>query len=173
MTVEVFEAVRTVLAVRAYEDKPLPADAIERIVQAAHLSGSSRNGQPWHFVAVDDRETLDAMAERAPSGPYLREAPLAVAVAVEESPYALADTGRAIQSMILTAWSEGIGSNWVGFQGSLDAVNEVIGLPSELQLVAIISFGYPTARLGKGKKNRRPFDEVVHRGRYGVPFTQT
>ncbi|TMB70932.1 MAG: nitroreductase, partial [Chloroflexi bacterium] len=53
---EVFEAVRTVLAVRQYQDKPIPPEIMRRIVEAAHLSASSMNRQPWHFIAVDDRD---------------------------------------------------------------------------------------------------------------------
>ena len=52
---EVFEAVRTVLAVREFQDKPVPPETARRIVEAARLSGSAANRQPWHFIAVDDR----------------------------------------------------------------------------------------------------------------------
>ncbi len=52
---EVFDAVRTVLAVREFQDKPVPPDAARRIVEAAWLTGSAANRQPWHFIAVDDR----------------------------------------------------------------------------------------------------------------------
>jgi nitroreductase len=168
---DVFEAVRTVRAVRAYEGRPVPADALRRILDSAHLTASSRNGQPWHFIVLQDREKLERIAKLAGSGPYIAQAPVAVAVAMEESPYAVSDTGRAIQSMMLTAWSEGIGSNWVGFEGTLDEVAPLLGLPPELQLVAVVPFGYPTARLGRGKKRRRPFDEVVHLETYGSPFS--
>ncbi len=52
---EVFEAVRTVLAAREFQDKPVPPDAARRIVEAAGLTGSAANRQPWHFIAVDGR----------------------------------------------------------------------------------------------------------------------
>jgi nitroreductase len=167
---EVFEAVRTLLAVRAYQDKPIPADAVRRIVEAAHLTASSRNGQPWYFVVVQDRETLKRLGELARSGPYVAQAPMAVAVAMEDSQFNVSDASRAIQSMMLTAWSEGIGSNWVGWLGTLDEINPVLGLPPELKLIAIVPFGYPVAKIGRGKKNRRPFDDVVHHERYGQSF---
>jgi nitroreductase len=168
---DVFEAVRTVLAVRAYEDRPVPPAALRRILDAAHLTASSRNGQPWHFIVVQDRAKLQRIAALAASGPYIAQAPVAVAVAMEESPYAVSDTGRAIQSMMLTAWAEGIGSNWVGFEDTLDEVAPLLGLPPELKLIAVVPFGYPVAKLGKGKKRRRPFDEVVHGETYGQPFS--
>lgn len=166
----VYEAVSTVLAVRSYEEKPLPADAVRRIVEAAHLTGSSMNRQPWHFVVVDDRAMLQQIGSLASSGPYIAEAAMAVVVVMEESRFAVSDASRAIQSMMLTAWEEGIGSNWVGFHG-LDAVKPLLDIPAEMDILAIIPFGYPTKSLGKGKKNRKPFDEVVHHGQFGQPLT--
>lgn len=60
---EVFDAVRTLLAVRSYLDKSIPADAIRRIVEAGRVTGSSMNGQPWHFIVVQDHETLRKIGE--------------------------------------------------------------------------------------------------------------
>ena len=163
---EVFEAVRTLLAVRAYQDKPIPPEIVQRIAESAHLTASSRNGQPWHFVFVQDPATLKKLGELAKTGPYVGQAPLAVAVAMEDSQYNVSDASRAIQSMMLTAWSEGIGSNWVGWLNMLDDINPVLGLPPDLKLIAIVPFGYPAAKIGRGKKNRRPFNEVVHFDRF-------
>ncbi|MGA2489493.1 MAG: nitroreductase family protein, partial [Anaerolineales bacterium] len=127
---EVFDAVRTVLAVRAYKDKPIPVDAVHKIVEAAWLTASSRNGQPWHFIVVENRETLKKLGALARTGPYIAQVPLAVVVAMDQSPYAVSDVSRAIQSMILTAWSERIGSNWVGFQ-NVDEIKPLLGIPAE------------------------------------------
>jgi nitroreductase len=165
----VFEAVSTVLAVRTYADKPIPPDAVRRIVEAAHLTGSSMNRQPWHFIVVDDRALLRKLGAAAPSGPYIAEAALAVVVVIEPTRFAVSDASRAIQSMMLTAWDDGIGSNWVGFHG-LDAVKPLLAIPDELDLLAIVPFGYPTQTLGKGKKARKPFAEVVHYGQFGQPL---
>jgi nitroreductase len=170
--VDVFEAVRTVLAVREYEDKPVPPDALRRILDAAHLTASSRNGQPWHFIVVQDKAKIQRLATLVASGPYMADAPLVIAVAVEkDSPYGHSDAGRAIQSMALTAWSEGIGSNWVGYEGVLDHIAPELNLPNELSLIGLVPFGYPVKKLGLGKKRRKPFSEVVHSENYGTPFS--
>jgi nitroreductase len=168
--VEVFEAVRTVLATRSYRLMPLPADTVHRIVEAARLTASSMNKQPWHFIVVDERQDLEQLGRLAKTGPYLAEAGMAVAVAIEDTRFSVSDASRAIQSMILTAWSEGIASNWVGFFG-LDPVEKMLGLPAELRLLAIIAFGYDKRSGVKGKKRRKPFDQVVHHGRFGQPFS--
>lgn len=167
---EVFEAVRTVLAVRQYQNKALPPDAVQRIVEAGRLTASSRNGQPWHFIVVEEGETLRKLGALARTGPYIAQAPLAIVVAMEKSPYAVSDASRAIQSMILTAWSEGIGSNWVGFQG-LDEVKPLLGIPKSIDILAIVPFGYAVKALGKGKKKRKPLGEVAHRERFGQSYS--
>ena len=166
---EVFDAVRTALAVRQFQDKPIPAAIVHQIVEAAHLTASSRNGQPWHFIVVQDREMLRQLGALAKTGPYIAQAPLAIIVGMEQSPYALSDASRAIQSMILTAWAQGVGSNWVGFD-NLAEINPVLGIPPEIELLAILPFGYPVANIGKGLKKRRPLSEVAHSERWDQPF---
>ena len=166
---EAFKAVQTVLAVRQYQDKPVSAETVRRIVHAAHLTGSSMNRQPWHFIVVEDRAVLQKMGELAKTGRYIAQAPLAVAVVVEDSPYAVSDASRAIQSMMLAAWSEGVGSNWVGFFG-LEAIKPLLGIPAGLEIFAVVPFGYPLDAIGRGKKKRKPLAEVAHRERFGQSF---
>lgn len=166
---EVFEAVRTALAVRNYQDKPVPPEVVRRIVEAGHLTGSSRNGQPWHFIVVEEREILQQMGALARSGPYIAQAALAIVVVLEKSQFAVSDGSRAIQSMILTAWAEGVGSNWVGFMGPAE-IKPLLGIPEELDILAVLPFGYPAQVTGRGKKRRKPFSEVVHQGQFGQPF---
>jgi nitroreductase len=168
---EVFDAVRTALAVRQFQEKPVPEAIVYQIVEAGHLTASSMNGQPWHFIIVEDKETLRQLGARAQSGPYIAQAPLAIVVGIERSPFAVSDASRAIQSMILTAWAQGIGSNWVGF-GNLKQVNPVLGIPEEIEILAIIPFGYPQASIGKGRKKRKSLREVAHRERWNQPFSQ-
>jgi nitroreductase len=166
---EVFEAVRTVLAVRGYREKPVPAEIVQRIVEAGRLTGSSMNRQPWHFIVVQDRDTLRQLGALAKTGPYTGQAALAIVVVIQRTPFSVSDGSRAIQSMMLTAWSEGVGSNWVGFMGMTE-VKPLLGIPDNLDMLAIIPFGYPARPVGKGKKNRKPLSEVAHLERFGQPF---
>src|SRR5437899_9344517 len=106
---EVFDAVRTVLAVRQFQEKPVPQSLVRHIVEAGHLTASSRNGQPWHFIVVEHKETLRTLGALVSTGPYIAQAPLAIVVGMEHSPYAVSDASRAIQSMILTACAQGVG----------------------------------------------------------------
>src|SRR5947208_5429918 len=112
---EVFEAVRTVLAVRSYKETPVPSNVIRRIVESGRLTGSSMNGQPWHFIVVQNPEMLRQLGRLARSGPYVAQAPLALVVAIARTTYAVSDASRAIQSITLTAWGGAVGATWVGF----------------------------------------------------------
>ena len=166
---EVFEAVRTMLAVRRYQDRPVPEEVTRRIVESGRLTASAANRQPWHFVVVQDRDTLRRLGSLAKSGPYIAEAALAIALVIDRTQFAISDASRAAQSMMLTAWSDGVGSNWVGF-GGLDDAKTLLGIPADLDLLAILPFGYPAVALGRGKKQRKTLSEVAYRDRYGQPF---
>ena len=166
---DAFEAVRTLLAVRSYQSTPVPDALVRKIVEAGRLTGSGMNGQPWHFIVVRDAETLRRLGALASSGPYVAQAPLAIVVATEKSRFAVSDASRAIQSMLLTAWAEGVGSNWVGF-GGLEKVKPALGIPAGLEVFAILPFGYPARAVGKGQKRRKPLREVAHLERYGRPL---
>jgi nitroreductase len=168
---DVFEAARTVLAVREYRGDPVPEDVVRRIVEAGRLTGSSQNGQPWHFVVVTDRDMLRQVAGAVPYGRYGADAALAIAVAAERrSRFGLSDASRAIQSMILTAWAEGVGSNWTGFSGE-EEVRSTLGIPEAYDVVAVVPFGYPARRLGRGRKKRKPLADVASRDRFSQPFS--
>ena len=166
---ETFEAIRTVLAVRAFRDMPIPEDITREIVEAGRLTASSMNGQPWRFIVVENRETLRQLGALAKSGPYIAQAPLAIVVATVASPFDVSDASRAIQSMALAAWSRGVASNWVGFHG-LDAIKPLLGIPADVDVLAIVPFGYPAQPAGAGVKKRKPLGEVVSRERFGEPF---
>jgi nitroreductase len=104
---EVFDAVRTVLAVRNYQDKRVPPEVVRRIIEAGRLTGSSMNRQPWHFIVVENRDTLRQLGALAKTGPYIAQAPPAIVVAIERTMFSVSDASRAIQSMILTAGRKG------------------------------------------------------------------
>lgn len=166
---DTFDVIRTALAVRSFRDTPLPDDIARQIVEAARLTASSMNGQPWHFIVVRNRDTLRQLGALISTGRYIAQAPLAIVVATTASRFAVSDASRAIQSMILAAWSRGVASNWVGFHG-LDAIKPMLAIPDDMDVLAVVPFGYPAQPAGAGRKNRKPLGEVAHSERFGQPF---
>lgn len=166
---DTFEAVRTVRAVRAFRDAPLPDALVREIVEAGRLTASSMNGQPWHFVVVQEQAMLGKIGALATTGHYIAQAPLAIVVGISDSPFGVSDASRAIQSMILAAWSQGVASNWVGFHG-FEELKPLLGIPAEIAILAIVPFGYPAEAVGTGAKKRKPLGEVASRERFGQPY---
>jgi nitroreductase len=166
---EVFEAIRTMQAVRQYQDRPVSEDVLRQVLEAGRPTASGMNAQPSHFIVVQDPETLRQLGSLAKTGPYIAGAPVAIAVAVDRSRLAVSDASRAIHAMPLTAWADGVGGNWVGF-GGLDEAKRLLEIPEELDLLAILPLGYPAAALGRGKKERKPLAAIASRERYGQPF---
>jgi nitroreductase len=168
MATDVFDDVRTVLAIREYQDKGVPVDVVRRIVEAGRLTASSMNLQPWHFIVVQERAQLRELGSLVSTGPYIAGAAFAIVVAYEkESRFGVSDASRAIQSMILTAWESGVGSNWTGF-GGLDEVRSWSGLPDTYEVLAVVPFGYPRGAAGLGRKKRKPLSEIASSGHFGT-----
>jgi nitroreductase len=166
---EVFDAVKTMLAVRSYRSDPIPDEVVTRIVEAARLTGSSQNKQQWSFVVVRDREKLRRLGELASSGRFIADAPLAIAVVVPDSSVGYIDGARATQDMMLVAWEAGIGSNWVG-NVNKEPIQELLGVPEGQMVLTIVPFGYPAKEIGKGNKNRKPLEEIAFEEEYGKSY---
>ena len=165
----VFECVRGRIETREFKPNVVPEAALQKILAAGRWSPSQRNRQPWHFIVVQDKEILKQLAAMAPSGPYLVEAPLAIVVVTEGARAPLIDGTRAISSMQLVAWEEGLGSCWVGGVDR-DGVKRLLDIPEGCELITVLPFGYPTDAAKRLRKRRKPLEQLAHRERFGTPF---
>jgi nitroreductase len=168
---DVFEAIKTMLAVREYQPRPVPDEVVMQIVEAARLTGSARNTQPWHFVVVRERDNLRRLGELASTGPYIANAALAIAILVPERQGGHIDGTRAAQDMMLAAWSAGVGSNWVGHVNTPE-IRRLLQAPEELMVLTVLPFGYPAKPVGVGKKQRKPLAEVASAEYFGNSFAR-
>jgi nitroreductase len=163
---DAFLAIVSRREVREYDGRPLPEDAVRRILEAGRLAGSSRNRQQRRFVVLRDAERV-AAAVWSPGN--IRGAALLVAIVVSgKGPLAL-DAGRAAQNMLLAAHNEGIGSCPNGVSDAA-AMAAAVGVAEGEQVATVLSFGYPVRardpeRRSAGewieRANRKPFGEVV------------
>lgn len=164
----VFDAIRTKRAVRKFEDRPLPEDAVQAILNAGRRSQSSKNEQLWQFIAIRDKAILQALSECGTYAGHLAGAALAVALVIpdpKEKFQTLFDSGQAAAYMQLAAWELGIGSCLASIY-EMQKARDILGFPHELHLDIAISFGYPAdeAKLSAPPKKggRKPLEEMVH-----------
>lgn len=164
---QVWDAIRQKRAVRKFQETPLPDDVVHRILDAGRRSQSSKNSQPWDFIAIRDRETLQQLATTGNFMTHVAGAALCVAIITpgpgERYGWHMFDIGQSASYMQLAAHEMGVGS-CLGTVYQPDAARALLGYPADKQLTIVISFGYPAdeSRQGLGKKGRRDFDEVVH-----------
>jgi nitroreductase len=165
----VAECVRARVEVREFKPDPIPEAVILKILEAGRWSPSQRNRQPWHFIVIRERDTLTQLGAMAPSGPYLADAPLAIAVVTDGARAPLIDGTRAIANMQLVAWEEGVGSCWIG---GLDreGIKRLLNVPERCELITVLPFGYPSEAAKALRKRRKPLAELVHRERFGTPY---
>ena len=168
----VSNAIRLKRAVRKFTDQPLPEEVILAILNAGRRAQSSKNTQPWHFIAITDKTVLKALSECGDYAGHLAGAALGVAILHPdpgEKFQIMFDIGQAAAYMQLAAWELGVGSCLASIYQP-DKARQVLGFPADLHLRIALSFGYPlqdeslTAAPKKG--GRRTFNEMVHREKW-------
>ncbi len=167
---ETWDAITSRRNVRAYADRPIAPQDLDRILEAGRRSPSSVNEQPWDFVVVTGRQRLEALAGVWQYGTHIAGAAAAVALLSPASDdpdgretFAF-DLGQAAMSMMLAAADLGIGSCHSAI-GDQTVARATLGFPDDRECVIILSLGYPATRplAPVVRPNRRAFDDVVHR----------
>jgi nitroreductase len=169
---DVAQAIRTKRAVRKFRDEPLPDEITHAILNSGRRSQSSKNTQPWQFIAVRDRKMLRALSECGTYAGHVAGAALAVVILTPDPAGKISvmfDAGQAAAYMQLAAWELGVGSCLVTFHRAAKA-DEVLGVPREWQAHMGLSFGFPAEdeKLSAAPKKggRKPLEEFVHWDRW-------
>jgi len=174
---DVFEAVKIRRSIRAYRSTPVSKEKLEKILEAARLAPSANNIQPWHFIVVTDPEKRAKLA-KTPFAGFLKEAPVVVVGCGDQkaSPkWFMVDVAIAIQNMVLTATSEGLGTCWVGSFNE-DQVREMLKIPENYRVVALLALGYPREKIDlQGKilhlvRRRKKLERIVSFEEFGRPM---
>ncbi len=157
--------------VRSFADRPIAEGDLDQILEAGRRSPSSQNWQPWDFILVTDREQLRQLARVWRGAGHVADSAATIVVvapaADNEFHRAQFDLGQATMAMTLAAADLGIGSCHAGV-ADMGLARELLGLPGDRDWAFLVSLGYPADRPLTPIKNpkRRPFDDVVHRGRW-------
>jgi nitroreductase len=171
---DVYECIRTRRTVREFKPDPVPDEIVHKILQAGRWTPSSSNTQPWHFVVVRNRETIAAIGQIATQGSFIGRAPLAIAIVMENARRPQLDAGRAIQQMELMAWSEGLGTCFVGLRAAeqQQSIKQLLGIPETMELITVLPFGYrPEGPRAPGTL-RKPMAEIAHSEKFGTAYSR-
>lgn len=165
---DVYSAILTKRAVRKFQDPSLPEDAVHKILNAGRRSQSAKNMQPWHFIAVQDRQKLIALSKCGHFASHLAGAALGVAIITlppEQRFSILFDAGQSAAYMQLAAWEMGIGSCLATIYEP-EKARSLLGFPEEYAINIAISFGYPQddSVITKPPQagGRLPASDVIH-----------
>lgn len=151
------EAINNILSrrsIRRFDQSKRVDDALVKIVlECACAAPSASNYHPWHFVVIDNRETLDSIADLHPFGKMLKTAALAIVVCSETERegkvmrYWEEDCSAAMQNILLSATALGLGSVWLGAKrGDNDLegrLKSLLNVPADIALMAIAAIGWP------------------------------
>jgi nitroreductase len=170
---ETWDAITARRNVRDFDDRPLPRELLERILEAGRRAPSARNRQPWDFVVVTDREQLSELANVSPGAGHVATSAATVALILPDTDEpathdrAQYDLGQATMAMMIAAADLGVGSGHAGVSDR-NLARRLLGLPEDRYAARFIDLGYPADRPLKPIRNpnRRSFDEVIHWGRW-------
>ena len=151
---------------RAFLPRPISDESLRKILQAARMTGSSKNREPNRLVVVRDRATLRSLADMGAWARWLADAAaVIVLVQVERHEF---DAGRCAQNMMVAAWSDGIGSCPAHLPEA--EVGRTLGVPADCHVNRVIGFGYiDPARAAAPRsvaRPRTPLSELVHYDRW-------
>lgn len=170
---DTWDAIRARRNVRSYRPDPLPDGDLQRIAEAGWRSPSASNRQPWDFVIVTDPHRLQELSTVWQGARHIASAPAAIALVAPVPPDERRklldqyDLGQATMAMMLAATDLGIGTGHSAV-GDQDTARAILGVPDDHIVAYLLGVGYPADRplTPITKPDRRPFDEVVHRGRW-------
>jgi len=169
---DILETIKNRRSIRTYKRQDLAQQTLDKLLEAARWAPSAGNVQPWAFVIVTSQKIKQGISLGAFGQKSLEEASIVIIVCADEKRaeqsygsrgktlYCLQDTAAAIQNIMLTAHSLGLGSCWVGAFKE-EEIRKVIRAPKEMRPIALIPIGYPNEN--PAARNRRPLSEITRK----------
>ena len=156
---ETLEAIMSRRSVRRYDERPIPADMVDKIIGAAMCAPSAGNAQPWQFIVIDDKKTLKTITEFSRNSDMAKDAPLAILVCGDKilekhQDYWVQDCSAASMIMILAAHSMGLGAVWTGvypMEAVMEGMKVLLDLPENIIPFSLVVIGYPAEDHHKGR----------------------
>lgn len=159
---ETLEAISRRSSIRRYKAEEVDKVLIEKLVDAGRRAPTARAVEPWEFVVVTERSTLQKLGEVCETGPFIAEAALCIAVYCKDTKYYLEDGCAATENILLACADAGLGACWVAGdkKSYVPEVSLMLEAPGNVKLVSLIAVGWPEGDLEQIKS--RKLEEVIH-----------
>ena len=163
---ELTEAIRKRSSIRDYEDKPVPKDKLNSVLEAARLAPSASNRQRWKFVVVRESERRRALSRATGGQAHVANAPVVIAAVATMPEYVMrsgvpahpVDLAIAVDHMTLAAVDQGLGTCWIG-AFEQEEVKDILKIPEDYRVVVLLTLGFPKTT-GRAKE-RKTIEEIV------------
>ena len=167
---------KTRRSIRAYCDRPVAEDLLQKVLEAARLAPSTFNLQPWRFIVVTDPATRAQLAKLAQDQEFVAKAPVVIVCLGKHYDQAynwmgdkmfLLDVAIAVDHLTLAARAEGLGTCWIGAFPN-DSMKQLLAVPPGFDVVALTPLGFPAAEeLFSAQTERLPMEQIAFRGHFG------
>ena len=165
---EVKEAILRRRSVRSFKEKDIPRELLKDIMGSVRMAPSASNRQDWKFVLVDDSATREKLARAASNQNFVKEAPVVIAGINTERKMmscgvkaGTVDLAIAMDHLTLRAAEEGLGTCWIGAFDQ-EETKEILSVPEDSKVIALMPLGYPTYDLTKENKRRKELEEIIN-----------
>lgn len=166
---DVLEAIKGRRSIRRYKKLPISEEQVTQILEAGRWAPSRGNSQPWKFITLKNVQGRTDLAEAIPTGKFMAEAPLAIAVVVnpKASKHPEQEGAAATQNMLLATHALGLGACWISVYGTgcEEKAKQLLQIPDEEWLLSIVSIGHLAETPEKGRKG---LDEITFADKYGL-----
>ena len=170
------DQIKKVRQARQYLDQPVSDADLQNLLEVAQWTGSSRNTQPWEFIAITDKAVLKQISDIRTPINWVAEAPLAIAIVLNGGSVVSEafDEGRVTERLLVAARLLGIGGGtaWFGDDDQQARGREILGVPEGKISRAVVVLGYPKTtkdhRPNPAQGGRKPLTDLVSINRYGT-----
>lgn len=151
-------------SVRAFQDKNIPKEQLQEIVDVARFAPTARNVQPWEFIVVTDKNKIVELANLGQNAKFMSAAAACIVVFCADTNYFLEDGSAATCNILLAATALGIGSCWIAGDKKPYAqqVNTLLNAPLNMKPISLIALGYPQEENVFKAAQKRELKELLH-----------
>lgn len=164
---DIFEVIEKRRSIRKYKNTEIPQEKLMKVMNAARLAPSAKNLQPWKFILITEENIKQKLVSACRGQKFIAEAPvIVVACGLRSQAGRLGgnrssldvDVGIAFDHLTLAAYSEGLGTCWIGAFDE-DEVKKILGVPDDVSIIALTPLGFPDEE--KNVYKRKSIDEII------------